>query len=72
MDEVRSRFEHMVEKVGCPVCGEKVTVSATYTKTASGDKRLVSFECSLKEECKIPSWDPCPLYAFYAENRLLM
>lgn len=72
MDEVESRFEHMIEKVGCPVCGRQVTVAATYRWDQNGEKCLVGFECDVKEECKIPSWDPCPLYVFYSENRLVM
>jgi hypothetical protein len=58
--------ESQVETKRCPVCGREVTCRVIYT--ASGERRLVHFECSIEGKCGIPSWDPCPLYVDYLEQ----
>ncbi|MDH3215924.1 MAG: hypothetical protein OEN01_06470 [Candidatus Krumholzibacteria bacterium] len=68
MGDVRSPVEHRVDKVACPLCGDNVTVSATYRHSDVGHKCLVDFGCNMEMACGIPSWDPCPLYVAYLEE----
>jgi hypothetical protein len=65
----RSGEECRVETLGCPVYGDKVTLSATYRIEESGDNRLVDFGCTKEGECGISAWDPCPMYVAYLEKR---
>lgn len=67
MTRVSNPHESQMEKRLCPVCGREVTCRVIYT--VSGERRLVDFECSTEGECGIPSWDPCPLYVDYLEQK---
>ena len=58
-----------VESRGCPVYGAEVTCRVGYV-THAGEHILSRFECNMEGMCGIPSWDPCPLYVRYLEQRL--
>ncbi len=58
-----------VDRLGCPVMGDKVTVTARYDKNETGKDTLSYFSCDHEGKCGIPDWDPCPLYVTYREKK---
>lgn len=62
MPRLRTLSEHRSCRMGCPVYGGSVVVTATYHHETSGRTQMVSFECNRDGMCGISSWDPCPLY----------
>lgn len=68
MPRPAERLEPLVESMGCPVSRRDVTCRVQYV-VAAGERSLVNFECTMEGRCGIPSWDPCPLYVRYLEDR---
>lgn len=54
-----------VDKLGCPIVKDTVTVTVKYDSDESGQDKLVYFGCNMEGKCGIPDWDPCPLYVTY-------
>ena len=64
-----SKTKTQVDKLGCPVVGGNVTVTAKYEKDKAGKDTLSYFACDHDGKCGIPDWDPCPLYVTYRESK---
>lgn len=58
-----------VDRLGCPVVGREVVVTARYETGEGGEDRLSYFACAMEGRCGISLWDPCPLYVYSLEMR---
>jgi hypothetical protein len=70
MTEAKRGKKGEVDRLGCPVVGHTVTVTAKYRPSEVGEDTLSYFACTMEGNCGISLWDPCPLFVSYREKKV--
>lgn len=68
MSRYKPRRKAKVARYACPVEGCDVSVYVAYDEER-GHGTVTDIRCSRQSECRIPSFDPCPLYIELVEER---